>query len=152
MGKAAYYLLTDSPPNYREFPLGERFESTPQGRRAGVIAREHTDLVHETEEGVIWNYPQVRRRIWELTYRCYTEAQLDFFETLHLNVDGNSDAFYFIPDVDESPLQEYLVRKEKDFIPPSIGMPTIDSLGRIVGVYDYVFRIKEESAAAVILA
>ena len=147
---AGYYLTTDSPPNIIEFPLAERIGSSPQGRRAGSIAREHTDIEHVTEEGVIWNYAQERRRVWSLTYRCFTAAHLAFFETLHLTVDGRTNPFYFIPDVDESPMQVYLVRKDKDFVPPSANVGVTED-GFIVTVYDYVLNLKEESAAAYIL-
>jgi|SRR5688572_4967679 len=151
MGRAGYIDPSSSPPAVTEFPIGERPQSSPQGRRAGAISREHTDLEMETDEGVFWNYPQPRRRTWELIFRCTTEAHLDFFETLHLAVDGHSTAFYFIPDVDESPRQEYLVRKEKDFLPLGVEV-TLDTQGRIIGVFDYVLRMKEESEAAQILA
>jgi hypothetical protein len=131
--------------------MAERPGSSPEGRRAGPISREHTDLVHETEEGVLWIYPQVRRRVWDLTFRLTTEAHLNFFETLHLAVDGQAEAFYFIPDVDESPMQEYLVRKEKDFMPAATDSPTVLA-GIIIPVFDYHLVMREESAAALILA
>lgn len=148
---SGYYLTTDSPINIREFPIAERPGSSPLGRRAGPISRENTDLVHETEEGLLWVYEQSTRKTWELTYRCTTEAQLEFFETLHDTVDGQRNAFYFIPDVDESPMQTYLVRKEKDFQPQGISTPTVSS-GTIIGIYDYTLRLREESTAAQILA
>lgn len=152
---SGYYLTTDSPPNIREFPIAERPGSSPLGRRMGAIGRHHTDLEHITEEGVVWNYPQYRGRDWSepgLIYRCTTEAHLEFFETLHLNVDGRSDPFWFIPDVDEPSQQLYLVRKvDKDFLPPALDTPTVIN-GIIIGVYDYVLRIREESPAAYILA
>lgn len=151
MGFPAYYLVADSPPNPLEFPVAERPGSSPEGRRAGAIAREHTDIEHETEEGVIWNYAQIRRRVWSLTLRCTTEAHLDFFETLHLAVDGRTHPFYFIPDVDESPQQVYLVRKDKDFLPPGVPTPTVHADGYLVAVFDYVLNMREESAAAYIL-
>jgi len=147
---SGYYLTTDSPPNIVEFPHAERAASSPLGRRAGAISREHTDIEHETEEGVIWNYPQIRRRVWDLTFRITTEDDLEFFEDLHLAVDGRSSAFYFIPDVDESPMQEYLVRKDKDFLPMGLDTPTFIG-GVIVGIYDYHLILKEESEAAQVL-
>lgn len=151
MGNPAYYLTTDSPPNPTEFPIAERHSTgTPIGRGAGAIAREHTDLVHETEEGVLWVYPQARRRTWNLTFRLSTAAHLAFFETLHNAVDGQANAFYFIPDIDESPMQEYLVRKDKDFMPTMIDAGVLS--GSLVGVFDYVINLREESAAAQILA
>lgn len=121
------------------------------GRRAGPIGREHTDIRHETEEGVLWIYPQVRRRVWDLTFRLTTEDELNFFETLHLAVDGEAQPFYFIPDVDESPMQEYLVRKEKDFLPSGIEFARVIS-GNNIAAFDYHLILKEESEAAYILA
>lgn len=152
MGFSGYYTTDTSPPSIIEFPLGERPGSSPVGRNAGAIARQHDDLFYETDEGVFWDYPRTRRRIWELTFRLYTEEQLQFFEQLHLDADGQANPFWFIPDVDETPMQEYLVRKlDLDFIPPGVAVPIVKD-GYIVGFFDYVLRLREESAAAYILA
>jgi hypothetical protein len=75
---------------------------------------------------------------------------LEFFETHFLAVDGRADAWYFIPDVDESPRQEYLVRSvRREFLPPGVEA-TIEN-GYLVQVFDYVLELEEESAAAQIL-
>lgn len=149
MGYPGYYLADASPIEIVTFPVGERPGSSLRGK-LGPLAREHTDLSFETEEGVLWIYPQVRRRIWDLIFRV-NEYQLETFETLHLAVDGQRIAFYFMPDVDLSPSSAYLVRKEKDFNPQQIDTPTHIS-NVIVPYYDYHLILREESEAAQILA
>lgn len=152
MAYPGYYLADSSPIEIVTFPKAESASasSMPRGK-FGPIAREHTDLSFETEEGVLWTYPQVRRRIWRLTFRI-TEYELEIFETLHQAVDGQRIAFYFMPDVDEeSPIVSYLVRKEKDFQPQQTGTPHWDGTD-IVPMYDYTLELREESEAAQILA
>lgn len=152
MGYPGYYLADTSPIEVVTFPVAERPGSSPIGRtRTGaVLAREHTDLVHETDEGVLWVYPQVRRRRWRLIFRV-SEDDLEIFETLHVAVDGQRIAFYFVPDVDASPFVSYLVRKVPDFDPQQIDTPKTE-LGEIIPMYDYVLEMREESEAAQILA
>lgn len=150
MGLPGYYLTTDSPPNIVTFLTAERPGSSPEGRRAGAISRIRTKIKHRTEEGVLWTYKQYEGRKWDLTFRIVTEAQLDFFETLDLAVDGDGQ-FYFIPDVDESPMQEYLVRKEDSFLPTPIEFASYVS-GNNIAAFDYHLIMEEESAAAYILA
>ena len=149
MGYPGYSLADSSPVEIITFPKGERPGSSLRGK-LGPLAREHTDLEFETEEGVLWLYPQVRRRIWDLVFRV-TEYELEIFETLHQAVDGQRIVFYFYPDVDASPLISYPVRKEKDFKPQQIDTPTVIN-DIIVPVYDYHLIMREESAAAQILA
>lgn len=149
-GYPGYYLIDTSPIEVVTFPKAERPGSTPMGRGSAPIAREHTDLVHETEEGVLWVYPQVRRRRWRLTFRV-SEPELEIFETLHLAVDGQVTPFYFIPDVDASPMTAYLVRKSRDFDPAQLDTVHWDGTDN-VPYYDYVLEMREESEAAQILA
>lgn len=151
---SAYYLTTDSPPNLIEFPIAERPQSTPLGRRSLPTGFSGRNLVHETEEGHIWQYRQTRKNEWRLIYRIYTEAHLQFFYDLHQAVDGAepfSDPFYFIIDTDESPMREFLVRKRGDFLPPGLSTPTVEN-GNIIGVYDYPLDLIEESEAGYTLA
>lgn len=148
---SGYYLQDESPITITDFPKGERFESTPNERAvSGMTARRRTGLVHETEEGAFWVFRQSNRRRWRLVYRV-NETDLAIFQTLDDAVDGDADAFYFVPDVDASPIVSYLVRKTSDFDPPSIGTPQLVS-GVIVMMYDYVLELLEESAAGQILA
>ncbi len=149
MGYPGYYLADSSPTEIVTFPVAERPGSSLRGK-LGPFAKEHTDLSFETEEGVLWIYPQIRRRVFDLIFRV-TEYELAIFETLHLAVDGQRIAFYYMPDVDElSPLVSYLVRKEKDFMPQQIDTPTYIS-NVIVPMYDYHLIMREESDAAQLL-
>ncbi len=149
-GYPGYYLIDTSPIEIVTFPKAERPGSTPIGRGSSPTARERTDLVHETEEGVLWVYPQVRRRRWRLVFRV-SEPQLEIFETLDLAVDGEVSPFYFLPDVDVSPLTAYLVRKVKDFDVTNLDTVHYDGTDNIP-YYDYVLEMREESEAAQILA
>lgn len=144
MAYPGYYLANASPISVTSFGVGERPGSTLRGK-ISTVAQEHTDLVFETEEGVLWVYPQVRRGIWRLVFRV-TELQLAVFQTLHTLVDGQRIPFYFVPDTAD-PNTVYLVRKEKDFNPQQIDIPTYIG-GVIVPIYDYVLEMREESAAA----
>lgn len=151
---SAYYDPSTSPPTLREFPLAERFESTPLGRRGGPTGRTGRNLAHITEEEHVWQYQQSRRREWRLIYRLTTEAQLLFFYNLHINVDGAepfSEPFTFVLDYDNSPSGSALVRKRGDWMPPGIPTPTVEN-GYIIGVYDYVLELVEESEAGYVLA
>lgn len=148
---SGYYLVTDSPPNIREFPTAERFESTALSRAvSGLTQRRRTRIKHETEEGAFWVYPQANRRHWRLVFRV-TETDLEFFYDLDEEVGGDEDAFYFVPEIDASPELAFLVRKQQDFDTPPIGTPTYVS-GEIVQIYDYVLELLEESEAGQILA
>ncbi len=148
MGYPGYYLAHSSPIEIVTFPVAERPGSSLRGK-LGPFAKEHTDLSFETEEGVLWIYPQIRRRVWDLTFRV-DEYDLAIFETLHLAADGQRIAFYFVPDVTNSPIESYLVRKEKDFQPQAIDTPTYIS-GVNVQIYDYHLIMREESDAAQLL-
>jgi hypothetical protein len=76
---------------------------------------------------------------------------LQFFEDHFLAVDGRADAWYFIPDINESPQQVYLVRNiRREFLPPGVDATTAN--GYIVQVFDYALEFEEESQAAQILA
>lgn len=148
---SGWYPTTDSPPNVVEFPKAERFESTANSRGlSGLTQRRRTRIKHETEEGAYWVYPQSNRRHWRLVFRC-TEPEMDVFRDLDDAVNGDEDAFYFVPDVDASPQVAYLVRKQQDFDTPPVGTPTYIS-GEIVQIYDYVLEMLEESEAGQILA
>lgn len=151
MGYPGYFLADSSPVEIVTFPRADHYasSSTPRGR-LGPIAREHTDLDFETEEGVHWIYPQIRRRVWFLTFKV-SEYELEIFETLHQAVDGQRVAFYFMPDVDDSsPMISFLVRKEKDFLPRKVDTQWDGT--NIVGWYEYTLELREESEAAQILA
>lgn len=77
---------------------------------------------------------------------------MEVFMDLDDAVNGDESAFYFYPNVDNgSPPVSYLVRKQADFDPPSIGTPT-NVNGTIVQMYDYVLELTEESTAGQILA
>lgn len=149
MANPGYSLADSSPPEIVEFPVAERPGSSLRGK-LGPTAREHTNLEFETEEGVLWIYPQIRRRIFRLIFRV-NEYDLEIFETLHQAVDGNRIAFYYYPDVEASPLTSFLVRKARDFDPQQIDTPTYIS-NVIVPIYDYVLEMREESEAAQLLA
>lgn len=145
MANPGYSLVDASPVEIIEFPRSVRASSSLLGKNAGPIARERTDLVFETQEGVKWIRSQIRRRKWTLTFRV-TLAELEIFATLDLAVDGQATAFYFYPNVD-NPSEVYLVRKAKDFDPPAV-----DQFAKgMVRIFDYVLELIEESAAAQIL-
>lgn len=106
--------------------------------------QEH-DLAHETEHGVKWVYKQSRHRIRRLVFQL-TVAQLAILETLHLAVEGQRTAFYFVPDV-VSPLTVILVKKEQDFRPKAQRQLVIVN-GVRTQLYDYVLELTEEVTAA----
>jgi len=146
----AYYLVGETIADAKEFPIAERIQSSPQGRRSGAIGRRFTDIEHITEEGVYWIYPLERRRSWQLTFRIYTEEQLQFFETRFLAVNGRASAWHFLPDVDDES-RDYLVRDvRREFMFEGVDATT-DGDGNIVKVFDYVLEFEEESEAAQVL-
>ncbi len=117
----------------------------PRADRPGSVTRtkEDTDIIHETEEGILWVYPQIRRGIWELNFRV-DEEDLDVFETLHDAVNGIETQFYYVPDVDNVSTA-YLVRKEQGFAPKEVDQQSADG----VVYYDYTLKLRGESAAAI---
>lgn len=147
---AGYFLIGETIADVREFPTAERIGSSPQGRRGAPISKVREIIRLTTEEGVEWDYHQYSGPAWRLVYRLHTPALLQFFADLDDNVNG-IDKFYFCPDLSESPMQVYLVKKDKDFLPEPAGMATTSD-GYIVNIYDYVLNMKEVSAAAYILA
>lgn len=106
---------------------------------------EDDDIELTTGRGVIINYKQFSRRTPVYLFRI-PASQLQAFITLHETVQGRTIPFYFVPNVDASPLDAMLVRKEKGFNPVSIGKFAFN------GVYeqwfDYELRLTEEITAA----
>lgn len=148
---AGYWLVGETSADVREFLTGERPGSSPQGRRGQALSKMRTRISLVTEEGVEWNYLQYEGRVWNLVYRMTEDAHLQFFHDLDDAVHGDIEAFYFCPDLSESPLQVYLVRKDKDFLPQGLETPVWDGTN-IIWAGDYVLPLREVSAAAYILA
>ncbi len=132
MGRPGYYTLDD--PSIVEFPRAERIGSN-------LINRQRTDLIFETEEGVIWPYPQIRRRMFWLNFRV-NESQLEVWDALDLLVDGLQEPFYFVPDTD-APGTAILVRKEQNFEPKQLDERGVWD-GVEMAVFDYAWLLKEE--------
>lgn len=131
MGLPGWYI--SDPDDLQEFPVAGGFDS--------IEGDEEGDIDHETERGKRWVYKQFSRRIWRFIFRL-TDVQKDFFRDLHRAVGGRETPFYFVPDVDASPLEAVLVRKEKDFIPDSAqGMMIAGGSGRF---WQYTMELSEE--------
>lgn len=147
---SGFYYTDDSPVVLNEFPRAERIESSPNERALATISwRRRAGLKHETEEGAYWVFRQANRRVWRLVFRV-PETELDTFRDLDDAVDGDAEAFYFVPDVDDSPYTSYLVRKTSDFEPQPIEAQWDGS--QILKWYDYTLELTEESEAGQILA
>jgi hypothetical protein len=70
-----------------------------------------------------------------LKFRC-TQEERDFFQELHEAVGGRERAFYFVPNVSASPMEYYLVRKEKEFRPRCVSVVQLPD-GSFVRFYEY---------------
>lgn len=135
-----YYLADDSPTVIHTFPTGPMYGSSPHDIERG-------ELSMETERGKHWTYIQFERKIPQYKFLLLTESHIAFFRTLDEAVQGDSIPFYFLPDVDASPLDVLYVRKEKDF------KLVMNSEGGMVGgfktpTFIYTLILTQEPTAA----
>lgn len=122
MGAPGYYLLTldaDGEPDYdidgEPVISGDLVELPIQSRIGVEYGTERSDIVHETERGRRWVYPEFDRRVRRMTFRL-TLAQLAAFDTLDAAVHGQRDPFMWVTDVDVSPPERFMVRKDAHHI------------------------------------
>src|SRR6266571_4832453 len=135
MGLPGYYI-TD-PSALVAFPVSFGFDS--------LKGHEEGDLAFETERGKRWVYKQFTRRTLKLQFRL-TDSQLAIFETLHQAVQGQAIPFYFVPDVNASPLDALYVRKEQNFTPArATGMEQDGTVGRF---WEYLLELSAEVTGA----
>jgi len=122
MGAPGYYLLTldsNGEPDYDGSGnpvIDGDLVTLPIQSRIGVeYGKERADILHETERGRRWVYPQFDRQVRRMTFRL-TLAQMAAFETLDEAVGGQRDPFIWMVDTDESPSTRLFVRKQAHFI------------------------------------
>lgn len=132
--KRAYYITDIS--GIEEFPVYEEWVSD------AFPSRRETDIALEAERGKKFVYKQGSRRVWKPYFKAITEAELAFFETLHVAVGGQETPFYFVFDVDASPGDSVLVRKEAHFEPVCVFAGLVD--GAFTRLYDYTLILTEE--------
>lgn len=130
------YYLDESVLTVQTFPVGERFGAAPHEIEEG-------DRVLETEFGKKWVYKQFSRRVFRIPMRL-TEAQLDFFKTLHEAVGGIETPFYYMVDSLASTSTGILVRKEPQFQPQELDQPAVGTNGTETTMYDYTLILTEE--------
>lgn len=132
MGRPGYYL-TDVD-DLIEFPVAPRPDAV-------MDDREGVDIHLQAERGRIFNYKQAEFGVWTLPFRV-NDTNLAFFRTLHDAVDGRSNTFFFVPDVDASPLDAIEVRKERDFKKRAVMFRWEN--GTRVRYWDYTLTLTEE--------
>lgn len=122
MGAPGYYLLDigdDGEPDYDvdgDPVISGDLVVLPIQSRIGVeYGKERADILHETERGRRWVYPQFNRQVRRMTFRL-TLAQMAAFQTLDEAVGGQRDPFIWVVDTEESPATRLFVRKDAHFI------------------------------------
>ncbi len=136
MGLPAYYPETSSPPDPIPLPVSWDPLSNPYPK-----TREQTLL--ETGRGVTFEYELFTRRTPEFEFTIPASLLVEF-SAMHDAVVGS--AFYFIPDIDVSPLDLMHVRKEPSFLPEPIGVFLFN--GQPEQFFKYTLRLREEITAA----
>lgn len=112
------------------------------GRLLGVT---ETNIVHETNRGVVWPYRLFQREVRQYVFR-FPSSELAAFRALHDNVQGQLTSFYWIFEG-----ETLLVRKEAGFQPKSLEAPGADG-SVLAHWYDYTLVLTAESAGLAILA
>jgi hypothetical protein len=88
----------------------------PIQSRIGVeYGTERADILHETERGRRYVYPEFNRQVRRMTFRL-TLTQLAAFQALDEAVGGQRDPFIWVVDTDESPATRLFVRKDAHFL------------------------------------
>lgn len=116
------------------YPRAERPDSDPE-------QLQEDDIEMQAQSGRVYVDKLSSRRQWILPFRV-PESQLQFFRDQHNAVGGRESAFYFVLDVDGSPIESLLVRKEKEFRFRCIGR--FGFQGQLVKWYDYTQTLTED--------
>lgn len=132
MGRPGYYI-TD-PNSIVEFPVAPRPDAV-------FDDREGIDIHLQAERGKLFNYKQGEFGKYAIPFRV-NDTDLAVFRTLHDAVDGRTTPFFYVPDVDASPLNAVEVRKERDFKKRPVMFRWEN--GTRVRYWDYTLELTEE--------
>lgn len=99
-------------------------------------SKEESDIIIETDSGVVFSYLEFKRNVWEIRFRC-SPTELDTHDDLDELVGGNTPFYFSMSGVGAAD-SEY-VRKEPGFDPQELDTP-----GNKNSVFDYVLRMKTE--------
>jgi hypothetical protein len=105
------------------------------------VTREEIKIT--TNRGVTFEYELSTRRTPVFIFTV-SATQLADFRTMHDAVVG--DAFYFIPDIDASPLDLMHVRKDPSFLPEPLGVFVKDGVAE--QWFKFTLNLAEEITAA----
>ncbi len=135
IGLPGYYAET-APSGLTPLPVSWDPSSNPYS-----VTREQ--ILLETGRGITFEYEWFTRRTPEFEFTV-AASQLAEFHAMHDAVVGG--AFYFIPDINASPLDLMHVRKEPSFLPEPIGVFLLN--GQPEQFFKYTLKLREEITAA----
>lgn len=137
MGLPAYYTEeSSSPPDPTQLPISWDPLSNP-------YPAIRDQILLETGGGVTFEYELFRRDTPTFVFTV-PKSLLPQFRAMHDAVVGS--AFYFMPDVDASPLDVLYVRKEPNFDLEPIGVYLFE--GRAEQHFRYQLKLRTEISAA----
>lgn len=138
MGLPAYYAET-APSGLVTLPVAWDPLSNPY-----PVTREQ--ILLETGRGVTFEYELFKRATPIYIFTVPASLIADF-RAMHDAVAGS--AFFFIPDIDTSPMQTLHVRKEPSFLPEPIGVFFYEGVPE--QWFRYELKLREEITAAEVL-
>jgi len=132
MGLPGWYLADVG--DLATLPRSYRWSSEDEGQENAVI-------LNETTGGVRYGYHFFNREVRQYIFRI-PASMIPDFKAIHEATFGSVIPFWFVPDVDASPMTAMFVRKEKDFLPVKVGPGRWTS--DLEGVYDYTLMLTAE--------
>lgn len=105
------------------------------------VGQQNSRILNETTGGVRYGYHFFKREVRQFTFRI-PESMIPNFKAIHEATFGEVIPFYFVPDVNASPMETLFVRKEKDFLPVKVGPGRWTS--DLEGIYDYTLQLTAE--------